>query len=130
MHYLVQFVTAGVLFAVIDAFWLSIVANKLYRSELGYLLADKPNMVAAVLFYLIFLAGMVAFVIAPALAAGDWRTALGYGALFGFVTYATYDLTNLATVKDFPVKIVIIDMLWGTVLSAVVAFATFFILHR
>lgn len=129
-EFIIRYLVAGALFAVIDGIWLSFVANKLYRSQLGSLLLDKPNLPAAVVFYLVFLVGLVVFVINPALSSGDWKVALGLGALFGFVTYATYDLTNLATLKGYPLTITIIDLIWGTVLTASVSVAAFFILQR
>ena len=129
-NFIVQYVIAGILFAIIDGIWLSFVANKLYRSQLGSLLLDKPNLPAAAMFYLVFLVGLVVFVINPALSSGDWKVALGLGALFGFVTYATYDLTNLATLKGYPLTITIVDLMWGTVLTASVSAAAFFILHE
>lgn len=127
-EFIIRFITAGVIFALIDAVWLSVVANKFYKSQIGALLLEKPNFVAAVLFYIIFLVGLVVFVLTPALQAQDWKLALGLGALFGFVTYATYDLTNLATLKGYPVKLVVVDLIWGTVLSAAVSTAAYFIL--
>lgn len=128
--FIIRYLVAGALFAIIDGIWLSFVANKLYRSQLGALLLDKPNLPAAVVFYLVFLVGLVVFVINPALSSGDWKVALGLGALFGFVTYATYDLTNLATLKGYPLTITIVDLIWGTVLTASVSVAAFFILQR
>lgn len=128
--FFMKFVVSGALFAIIDGVWLSVIANKLYRSQLGSLLLDKPNLPAAVAFYLIFLFGLVVFVINPAVNSGDWKMALGLGALFGFVTYATYDLTNLATLKGYPLTITIVDMLWGTVLTASVSVAAFFVLQK
>ena len=128
--FLTKLLVAGGIMGLIDAVWLSVIANKLYKSQLGPLLLEKPNMVAAVLFYVIFVVGIVVFAVLPAVSAGDWKVALGYGALLGLVTYATYDLTNLATLKGFPLKIVIIDMLWGTVLTATVATLTYLIVNR
>jgi len=126
--FIARFLVAGALFAAIDAVWLSLVANKFYKSQIGTLLRDKPNFVAAVLFYVIFLVGLVVFVLDPAIRAGDWTLSLGLGALFGFVTYGTYDLTNLSTLKGFPAKLVVVDMLWGTVLSALVSVLGYWIL--
>lgn len=128
--FIVRYLIAGAIFAVIDGVWLSFVANKLYRSQLGPLLLDKPNLPAAVLFYLVFLVGLVVFVINPAVSSNDWKVALGLGALFGFVTYATYDLTNLATLKGYPLTITIIDLIWGTVLTASVSVVAFLILQK
>lgn len=123
--FIIKLLVAGGIMGLIDAVWLGVVANKLYKNELGNLLLEKPNMVAAVLFYIIFVVGIIVFAVLPAVMAGDWKVALGLGALLGLVTYATYDLTNLATLKGFPVKIVVIDLLWGTLLTATVATLTY-----
>ena len=128
--FIVKLLVAGGIMGVIDALWLGLIANKLYKEELGSLLAAKPNMVAAIIFYVIFVVGVVVFAILPAAQAGDWKVALGLGALLGLVAYATYDLTNLATLKDFPVKIVIIDLIWGTALTASVATLTYLVTER
>lgn len=128
--FIIRYLIAGALFAVIDGIWLSFVANKLYRSQLGSLLLDKPNLPAAIVFYLVFLVGLVVFVINPAMQSNDWKVAAGLGALFGFVTYATYDLTNLATLKGYPLTITVVDMLWGTILTASVSVLAFLILQR
>lgn len=128
--FFIKLLVAGGIMAIIDAVWLSVVANKFYKDQLGPLLLEKPNMVAAVLFYVIFVVGIVVFAVMPAVAAGDWKVALGYGALLGLVAYATYDLTNLATLKGFPVKIVIVDLIWGTVLTGTVATLTYLIVNR
>lgn len=125
MDIVVRVVISGVVMGMLDAIWLSVVANKFYKSQIGQLLLDKPNMLAALLFYVIYIIGVVAFVINPALEKGSWMHALGYGALFGLVAYATYDLTNLATLKEWPVKLVVVDLLWGMVLTAVVAVVTY-----
>lgn len=101
MDFIVRFMVSAAVMAVIDAVWLSVIANKFYKSQIGTLLLDKPHIPAAVIFYVIYVIGIVVFVLTPALEKGSWRYALGYGALFGFVAYATYDLTNLATlIKD------------------------------
>jgi uncharacterized membrane protein len=128
--FFIKLLVAGGVMGVLDAFWLSLVANKFYKEQLGSLLAAKPNMYAAIVFYVIYVIGVVVFAIMPAVNAGDWKIALGLGALLGFVAYATYDLTNLATLKDFPVKIVVVDLLWGTALTATVATVTYFIVNR
>jgi uncharacterized membrane protein len=121
---LVQYAIAVVVFCVLDYVWLKFVAASLYRDLLGDLLADKPRVGAAVLFYAIFLLGLVVFVIHPAAEQDSMTRALLLGAFFGLVTYATWDLTNLATIRDFPVRLVPIDMAWGTALSAAVSGAT------
>jgi uncharacterized membrane protein len=122
---LVRLLVTGVVMGVFDWFWLSIVANKFYKSQIGSLLLDKPNMAASVLFYAVYVVGVVVFVLSPALDAASWQHALGFGALFGIVAYATYDLTNLSTIKGFTVKLVIVDMLWGMVLTGLVSLISY-----
>ncbi len=130
MDFIVRFMVSAAVMAVIDAVWLSVIANKFYKSQIGTLLLDKPHIPAAVIFYVIYVIGIVVFVLTPALEKGSWRYALGYGALFGFVAYATYDLTNLATLKGWTIKLVVVDLLWGAFLTAIVAGASFWFLHR
>ena len=121
MELLIKLIAAGGIMGILDFIWLGFIAKKLYYDEMGSILLEKPNMLAALLFYVIYVVGVVVFVISPALEKGSWQHALGYGALFGLVAYATYDLTNLATLKGFSPKIVVIDMVWGMALTAVVA---------
>lgn len=125
-----RLLVAGGVMGVLDWIWLGTVAKTFYRSQIGKLLLDKPSMTAAVLFYAIYVVGVVTFVITPALEKGSLSYAIGRGALFGFVAYATYDLTNLATLKGFTTKVVVVDLVWGAFLTAVVAGVTFAILHR
>lgn len=113
-------------FFLIDMLWLGLVARGFYQSQIGYLLGPV-NWIVAIIFYLVFLIGLVFFAIQPALTAGVWHKALLLGALFGFFTYATYDLTNLATVKGWPLLVSVVDMAWGTLLGGAVATATYFI---
>ncbi|MET0980097.1 MAG: DUF2177 family protein [Candidatus Saccharimonadales bacterium] len=127
---IVRFLVAGGVMAIFDAFWLTVVASKFYKSQIGQLLLDKPNMTAAVIFYVIYVVGIVAFVLSPALEKGSWQYALGYGALFGFVAYATYDLTNLSTLKGFTTKVVIVDMIWGVCLTAAVSVISYGIIKQ
>jgi uncharacterized membrane protein len=122
-------VTLGIFFA-IDLVWLSVVAKDFYRRHIGHLLASDVNWTAAVLFYLLFIGGLVFFAVKPALEAGSATRALAYGALFGLLTYATYDLTNQATMRDWPVLVTVVDLVWGTVLSAAVAFLSFQVSSR
>ncbi|MEE4116655.1 MAG: DUF2177 family protein [Marinilabiliaceae bacterium] len=121
------FIAAFLVFLVIDLLWLGLIAKNFYRKHLGFLMSDNVNWTAAIVFYLVFVAGIVLFVVSPALEAESLNHALLYGALFGFVTYATYDLTNLATLDKWPLKITIIDLIWGTVLSTSVSVITFLI---
>jgi len=109
-----------VVFAVIDFIWLGFVAKNFYQERLGHLLGDV-NWVAAVIFYLLFLVGLTIFATYPAVVRGTIYTALTFGALFGFFTYVTYDLTNLATLRDWPIAVVLVDIAWGTFISAAVA---------
>ena len=124
------YAVAAVAFVVLDLVWLGLVANGLYRRIMGDLLRDSPNLAAAVAFYALFLGGLTYFAIAPAVDSGSIGDALLKGALFGLVTYATWDLTNLAVLKGFPAAIVPIDMAWGTVLGASVSSATWFVHDR
>ncbi len=117
-------------FLAIDMVWLILVAKNFYAKHIGYLMAKNPNLLAALIFYLIFIAGLIFFVITPALDKKMWIHALLAGAFFGLVTYATYDLTNLATVKDWPLIITFVDLIWGMVLSAAVSVITYFIALR
>lgn len=114
-------------FLAIDLVWLSFVAKNFYAKHLGNLMAKNPNLVAAFIFYLIFIAGLIVFVITPALDKKTWTQVLLAGAFFGLVTYATYDLTNLATIKNWPLIITLVDLMWGMVLSASVSIITYFI---
>lgn len=127
MELLVKLLAVGGIMGILDYVWLGFIAKKLYYAEMGKLLLDKPNMGAALAFYLIYVVGVVVFVLTPALQRESWLYALGMGALFGLVAYATYDLTNLATMKDFPLKIVIIDLLWGMSITAITSVGAYFI---
>jgi len=117
-------------FFVIDIVWIGFVAKDFYRQQIGYMLRSDVNWVAAILFYLIFIAGLVFFVISPAIEKGSWSYALLAGAFFGLVCYATYDLTSLATTKDWPLFVTIVDLAWGAVLAASVSTATYFIASK
>ncbi|WP_020178045.1 DUF2177 family protein [Methylopila sp. M107] len=116
--YLIGYAATAAAFLVGDAIWLGVVAREFYRGQLGDLMAPNPNVWAAAAFYLIYVAGVVYFVVQPALASGSWATALVSGALFGFVAYATYDLTNLAVTRGFPAPMAFVDMAWGAALTA------------
>lgn len=107
-----------IIFFAIDLFWLGVVAKNIYKQHLGELMSPTVNWVAAIIFYLLFIGGLVFFVVMPAVDAGSVGKALLYGALFGLIVYATYDLTNLATLKGWPIEITLIDLAWGTFLGA------------
>ena len=125
VNYVLVYLATLAAFLAIDLTWLGIVARGFYRSQLGFLLSPNPNWSAAILFYLIFVAGLVYFAVLPGASAGSLGQALLRGALFGLIAYATYDLTNLATVKDWPLAITVVDMLWGTVLATAVSYVGF-----
>ncbi len=126
IKYVAAYLGAGLTFAAVDAVWLTTMTDRLYRPVLGPILADKPDMKAAVAFYLISIAGTVFLAIAPALKEGNWTRAALNGALLGFVAYATYDLTNQATLAVWQTKLTIIDLIWGTTLTMVSATGGYF----
>jgi uncharacterized membrane protein len=109
------------IFLCIDALWLGLVAPGFYRSQIGHLMAETPNLYAAGIFYLLFVGALMYFVIEPSWRTGAMRDAFFRGALFGLVTYATYDMTNLATLRNWPLLVTVVDLAWGTMLSAVTA---------
>ena len=125
--YIKLFVIALPVFFIIDMLWLGLIAKNFYANQIGFLMSKQVNWTAAILFYLLFLAGLVLFVIQPAVQKQDWLYALLMGAAFGLVTYATYDLTNLATLKDWPLLVTVVDLIWGTLLSTSVALISYFI---
>ena len=104
-------------FLILDAIWLGLIARRLYRAQIGFLMAKQPKWAAAGVFYLLFVAGLVVFCVSPAVREGSVGRAAWRAALFGLVTYATYDLTNLATVEGWPLLVTAIDLAWGTALS-------------
>lgn len=108
-------------FVALDALWLGLIAPQFYRAQIGHLMAEQVIWPAAVLFYALFIAGMVFFVTGATIRSGDLGQALVRGALFGFITYATYDLTNQATLRDWPILMTVVDMAWGTTLGALTA---------
>lgn len=114
-------------FLVIDLIWLGFVARGFYRQQLGFLLSPNPNWPAAIIFYLLFILGLLIFAVVPGLQSGSITEALVKGALYGLFTYATYDLTNLATVKNWPLTVTVVDILWGIVLATSVSWIGFLI---
>ncbi len=121
---------ALIVFLAIDMVWLLVLSKKLYSEKLGYLMAEKPNLAAALIFYMIFIAGLLFFVIQPALIQGSWQFALLGGMFFGLVTYATYDLTNLATIRDWPIVITVVDLIWGSFVSGTTAVISFLLIGK
>jgi uncharacterized membrane protein len=125
MKYFKLYLVSLAAFFAIDLLWLGLVARSFYQQYLGFLMAPNPNWSVAILFYLLFVVGLLVFVVLPGLEANDLKTTLYRAALFGLITYATYDLTNLATLKDWPALLSIVDMFWGTVLSVLVSYISF-----
>lgn len=128
MIWLAYFEVTFVVFMGIDLIWLGFVAKNIYSKYLGYLMAPNVNWLAALIFYVIFIVGVLYFVIAPSLVDRDFTQLVIRAMLFGFMTYATYDLTNLATVRDWPITITIIDLIWGTTLSTSVSVISYLII--
>ena len=110
-------------FFALDFIWLTTATGLLYRPLLGTLLAPEPNLPVAALFYVFYVVGLVVFAVLPAANAGSWLMALGLGALLGLVAYGTYDITNLATLRDWPLMVTLVDLAWGATVSAVAALA-------
>ena len=124
---IISYLLTTVVFFIVDMIWLGLIAKNIYRKYLGALLSETVNWAAAIIFYLIFIAGIFIFVINPSIEKHSAMRAFAMGALFGLITYATYDLTNYATLKGFPLNVVIIDLVWGMVLTSVVSLAGYYI---
>lgn len=126
-NFIVAYIFTALIFLAIDFVWLGFVAKDFYFNALGPLLKEKPDMLIAAVFYLMYAVGIVIFAVAPALESGEWKTAMLYGALFGFFCYATYDFTNMATIKDWPVKVSVVDIAWGVFITGFSAVSGFFL---
>ena len=124
---IISYLLTTLVFFAVDMTWLGFIAKGLYKKYLGGFLSDTVNWPAAIIFYLLFIIGIFYFAILPAVEKNSLAKAIISGALFGFFTYATYDLTNLATLKDWPLPIVFIDIIWGAVLTGIVSTAGFYI---
>jgi uncharacterized membrane protein len=120
-RHLVAYVGTLVVMVVLDLLWLGVVAKPMYQQGIGHLMADQPVVPVALLFYALFGLGLVVFAVLPAGPAPGWGKTVGMAALFGFMAYATYDLTNLATLKQWPLALSLVDMAWGTCVSAAAA---------
>lgn len=125
INYIKTYVITLVVFVLIDAVWLGFIAKDLYSKELGFLISKSPKWLAAVLFYLIFVAGLCYFAVIPAISNESIKIAIINGILLGFVSYATYDLTNLATIDNWPIKVTIIDLIWGSFLGGTVSIISY-----
>lgn len=125
--FLKVYLTALSLFLILDGVWLGFLAKSFYAKQIGFLFKTNINWIAALLFYVLFIFALLIFVINPAIEKNSIIHAILLGALFGFITYATYDLTNLATLKDWPIAVTIVDLIWGSFVTAVVSSVTFLI---
>jgi uncharacterized membrane protein len=123
--YIKLYLMAVPIFFLMDMFWLGLIARNFYQKHLGFILSPQVNWPAAITFYLIYIAGIIFFAVVPALEKDSLATAILWGGLFGFFTYVTYDLTNMALIKGWPLKVVIVDVVWGFFLCATVAALTF-----
>lgn len=130
MTYAIAYVATAVVFFGLDYLWLSRIAIGFYRRHVGELLLTTPNFAAAGLFYLVYVAGIVYFAVMPAVSGGSWLAALAGGAFLGLIAYGTYDMTNLATLKDWSLPVSIVDMAWGSFLTAAAATAGYFAVTR
>jgi uncharacterized membrane protein len=119
--YLVAYLSTAVVFFGLDFLWLGKVATGFYRSQLGEMMRERPDFVAAGAFYLVYVAGIVYFAIQPNISSGTWVNAFISGAILGLIAYGTYDITNLATLKNWPLTMSLVDMAWGTVLTGTAA---------
>ncbi|MEK1851822.1 MAG: DUF2177 family protein [Phyllobacterium sp.] len=127
LKYVSAYLSTAIIFFVLDFIWLSMMATSFYRSRIPDIMASAVSYPPAILFYLLYVAGIVTFAVSPALETGRWTTALIYGALFGFIAYATYDLTSQATLKQWSTVVTVVDMAWGTFASGLAATLSFLV---
>jgi uncharacterized membrane protein len=127
MKTLYIYLITTVIFFAIDMVWLGFIAKSFYREKLGFILSPDVNWYAAVIFYLIYIGGILYFAVLPAMKDGSWQTALIQGAVLGFLCYATYDLTNMATIKNWPLIVVLVDIVWGIVLTGSCALISYLV---
>lgn len=123
------YVVALVVLAILDGLWLGVVSREFYKARLGHMLLDQPIWSVAILFYLIHAAGIAVFAVPPAVDTGTWTSALLYGGLFGFCVYAAYDITNLATLRGWPMAVSAVDLAWGAVATAATTLVTFLVVR-
>ena len=124
--YAASFGVIALIMTALDALWIGVIAKSLYQQGIGHLMAQSPRLGAAALFYAVYAVGLLIFVVTPTSEASNWHMPLMRGALFGFFAYATYDLTNLATLKDWPIGLSVLDIAWGSGASAAAAVGGYF----
>lgn len=127
MKYIYLYLLTFIIFLAIDFVWLNFIAKNMYSQKIGHLLAENPNLIPALIFYLIFIVGVIVFAVLPGYSNESITKAILLGALFGLLTYSTYDLTNLATLRNWPISVTIIDIIWGTSISTVTSVAGYYI---
>lgn len=128
--YILAYIATGIAFALIDSVWLRNMYPRLYKPELGeMMMAGGFRLGPAIAFYVLYILGMMIFAVGPAMASGRWQTALVQGAMFGFFCYMTYDLTNMATLKSWSMKVVVLDIIWGTVLTGSASLAGYWVVN-
>jgi uncharacterized membrane protein len=127
IYYLKLYLASLVVFFAFDMVWLGLVASSFYKKHLGYLMAPTINWYAAIIFYLLFIFGILVFVVLPGIKENSLQNTILRAALFGLITYATYDLTNLATIKDWPLIVTLVDLGWGMALSTIVGVAGYYV---
>ena len=125
MQTILTYAITTVIFFAIDMVWLGLIAKNFYREKLGFILSPEVNWGAAIIFYLLYIGGIIYFAVLPALREHSWQTALMQGAVLGFMCYATYDLTNMATIKNWPLLVAVVDIVWGVVLTGSCALASY-----
>ena len=130
MKYIGLFFITTLVFFAIDMLWLGVIAKNFYREKLSFIFTGEVNWLPAVIFYLIYIGGILYFAILPGISSDNWKMVLLNGAVLGFLCYSTYDLTNMATIKQWPLIVVVVDIIWGTVLTGSVAVLSYFAASR
>lgn len=128
MNYIKIYLISLIVFFAVDIIWLGFIAKNLYKDQLGFIMADKTNWIAAIMFYMVYIVGLIFFALNPALQKDSLIYAALVGAFFGLITYATYDMTNLATLKDWPIFVTVVDIIWGTALGSATTSISFIII--
>lgn len=127
MKIIITFIISLITFVLLDIIWLGVISKNLYSSEIGHLMSERLNYLAVIAFYLVFITGLVILAIMPGLKETELKRTIINAAVLGFVSYATYDLTNYATLKDWPLRVVLIDISWGTFISTITSIVGFYI---